>query len=161
MSWEAIGAIGQAVSALALILVFVQLRHAREGMQRAANQSRMEGMRTTWLAQLDPELAAIDVKVQSATGATRSSFTEYLIGLGLDEVEVRRYSVLQFALWQTIQLSAQSADRLSPGVKEEMHRAMRINFGGGGAGAKWFEATKERLNPEAVRYVENVLAQPM
>ena len=37
--WDAIGAIGQAVSALALVFVLVQMRHAREEMRRSVTSN--------------------------------------------------------------------------------------------------------------------------
>jgi hypothetical protein len=40
MNWEAIGAVGQVVSALALVIVIIQVRHARQEMQRAAVLTR-------------------------------------------------------------------------------------------------------------------------
>ena len=38
MNWDAIGAIGQAVSALALIVVIVQVGHARAEFARSVSQ---------------------------------------------------------------------------------------------------------------------------
>src|SRR5215831_18930079 len=50
MEWDAIAAVGQAVSALALVLVLVQVRQAREEARHAAGQARLMGSREMFLA---------------------------------------------------------------------------------------------------------------
>jgi hypothetical protein len=45
MNWDAIGAIGQAISALALAVVIVQLRYARADSRRAISEGRTSASR--------------------------------------------------------------------------------------------------------------------
>ena len=45
MNWDAIGAIGQAVSALALVIVIVQVRHPRAEARRSVRHSRLDAAR--------------------------------------------------------------------------------------------------------------------
>jgi len=70
--WEAIGAIGQAVSAFALFLVLIQVRHARNEIRRSASQARKDGSRSLWLASAQPDLASVLTKAHVAAGGAPS-----------------------------------------------------------------------------------------
>jgi hypothetical protein len=59
MTWDAIGAIGQAASALALVFVMLQIRHARADSRRALSQSRAEAARQTNSLLVDEKIASI------------------------------------------------------------------------------------------------------
>jgi hypothetical protein len=159
MSWDAIGAVGQAVSALPLVLVLIQLRHAREEMQRTAGRARLEGTRDMFALQAThPDLASLFVRAHKAAGGEPGPFAQYVIGLGLTDVEARQLGSNVMAIWQNVQVAIESAGRLSSGVRDELRGSIRANFGGQSViGSKWFELTKGRLNPNAVHYVEEVL----
>jgi hypothetical protein len=160
MNWDAIGAIGQAVSALALVFVLVQVRHAREEAQRAARQSRHDGMREIWLAQArQPDLLTAMHKLTVAMGGQPAPFIAYAVHAGLGEVEARQVAAYGWAVWQNIQASIESNERFSAGAREELDRTIVSNCAGTNPFAKWYEITKPRLNPDAVAYIEQVLAR--
>ena len=121
MNWDAMGAIGQAVSALALVFVLVQLRHTREEMQRAANQARIDGARSLWvLTAAHPDLASIWVRAHAAAGDAPRPFARYLIDLGLTDVEARQFFANQMAIWHNTQMSIESLGRLSIGRRSSV-----------------------------------------
>ena len=158
MNWDAVSAVGQAVSALALIFV---LGHAREEMRRATRQSRIEGSRELWLAQAThPELAGAIQRLWASSGGAPFPFVSNATAAGLTEADARQVMAFAWAAWHNFQGSIESADRLSPGVRDELDRTIRFNYGGTNPFAQWYESTRHRLNPDAVRYVDRVLAQP-
>ena len=159
MSWDAIAAIGQAVSALALVIVLVQIRNAREEAQRSVGQARLFGSRDLFLVTAThPELASALTRLRDASGSAPVAFEDFATSLGLSNVEARQVSAFQSALWQNFQASIESAGRLTPGVRAELHNRLRYNYQQNRAFAKWWEISKPSLNPNAVRYVDAVLA---
>jgi hypothetical protein len=161
MNWDAIAALGQAVSALALMFVLMQLRYAREEMKRAAVLTRLEGTRDLFLQQAaDEGLVLAMARAETAAGTPLGPLGEYFTrDLGLTETEARRIAAYAMATWQNFEASIESISRLSPGVRREVDNAIKRNYEISVL-AKWFEIAKNRLNPDAVRYVENLLAQP-
>jgi hypothetical protein len=159
MNWEAIGAIGQLVSALALFLVLFQVRHARNEMRRSASQARKDGSRTLWLAAAQPDLASVMSKAQAAAGQPPSPAVQYLMGLGLTYAETRQVQANFMAIWQNIEMSVESRAHLSAGAREELRSTIQFNYGPiSTLGSKLYEMAKPRLNRDAVRYVDEVLA---
>ena len=160
MNWEAIGAIGQTVSALALVFVIVQVRHARDEMRRAAVIARLHGARDMYVTQAtDERLTPLLMRALTAAGAPQPPSLQYFLDLGLNLEEAARLSVYFMAMWQSFVTSFETRKHLSPGVAREADNIAIGNYSTSPIGAKWFEMTKDRLNPDAVRYVENLLAQ--
>jgi hypothetical protein len=161
MNWDAVAAIGQVVSAFALFLVLFQVRHARDEMRRSASQARKDGSRTLWLAAAQPDLASVWSKAQAATGQKPSPAAQYLTGLGLTHAETRQVLANFMAIWQNIEMSVESRAHLSAGAREELRSSIQGNYGPFSIlGSKLYELVKPRLNRDAARYVDEVLAQP-
>jgi hypothetical protein len=158
--WEAIGAIGQAVSAFALLSVVTQIGLARAEMRRAARMDRLEATRDMFLAQAThPELALTLERWRSATGSSYS-FVKHAVSLGFTEGESRTLWAYACATWQNTQGSIESVDLFSSGLREDLQADLRALYGGNGVQAKWYELSKSNLNPNAARYIDNLLAQP-
>lgn len=67
MGWDAIAAIGQAVSAFALVFVLVQVRHARQEMRRSISQARANVGRELWMLRADnPQLSGLLLRIDAA-----------------------------------------------------------------------------------------------
>ncbi len=63
MTWEAIGAIGQILSAVALFFVLLQVRHARSETARAITQGRLQVVTDLFLARAsNPVLSGLYAK---------------------------------------------------------------------------------------------------
>ena len=72
MNWDAIAAIGQAVSALALVLVLFQVRQAREETLRSVGQARLFGSRDLFLTTAtNKELASALARLRARPAGER------------------------------------------------------------------------------------------
>jgi ABC-type branched-subunit amino acid transport system substrate-binding protein len=161
MNWEAIGAMGQAVSALALVLVLVQVSYARGEMRRAARQSRADTSRELWLAQANDNGLSHAMETLWMSSNERMPFVAYAMACGLSAAEARQVLAYAWAGWQSFQAAIESAGHLSDGARDELNRNLRENYSGNTFHAKWYELMKWRLNPDAVRYIDRVLATPL
>jgi len=160
MNWDAIGAIGQMVSALALVIVIVQVRYARKEVQRSAVLTRLEGTRDLFLMQAtDDVIGPSMLRAAEAAGVPMPPIFQYLSELGLNPTEAFRLNAYNMAIWNNFEASIESIGYLTPGVRREVDNAIRGNFNNPVV-AKWFEGVKVRLNPDAVRYIENLMSQP-
>jgi hypothetical protein len=164
MNWEAIGAIGQVASALALVFVLVQVRHARETMEHAARQDRLDASRELWLTlAVHPEVATLIPRVNNAAGGEpglASQFVEYTVGLGLTASEGQQLYSYIYGFWTNVEGSIASVGRLGSGMKIALDQRIADAFSRGNAPfGTWYQSMKSRLNPDAVRYVDNVLAR--
>ena len=69
--WDAIAAVAQAISALALVIVIVQVRHARQEVRRSAGQLRAQALGELYRTRAtDDRLMAMRVKAESALGSS-------------------------------------------------------------------------------------------
>ena len=156
MNWEAVAAIGQGVSALALVFVFLQLRHARETMQQGARQNRLEATREVFLAlATHPQLASAMERL--GTSSAPMPFDRYTAASGLTEAEGRQVYAFASAVWQNYQGAIESIGLLSAGVREDVNNALRRLYSGNGVQAKWYELMKSQLNPDAVHYIDALI----
>jgi len=160
MNWDAIGAIGEAVGALALIVVIVQVRHARQEMRRSARLARIQSARDMYLWRAShSDYVSLYQRIAAEKGLKPPPFLQALLDLGATEAEAVRFSNQSMAAWMNFQASIESMDYLSPGVKEELHQNIRNDYGRDPIVSKWYEAMKPSLNPTATRYVASVLTE--
>jgi len=163
MNWDAIGAIGQMLGALALFLVFLQVRHAREETRRSVSQSRSDGLQDLFIATRvsNERMIALKGKVDRALGSPSLPFVDALVGrVGITEDEASTLQWDQMAWWMGQAQSIRHASQLSEADRSAMDLAVRRIYGGNTLSALWYETMKATLNPDAVRYVDNLLAQP-
>ena len=158
--WEAIGAIGEAFSAIGLFFVLVQVRHARKEMQRSITQTRVEGARANTIIAMDERILAASIKANTAFGGRVSTFVTTLMErAGLAESEARLLQNQQYVQWGMYMQIVLTSDAMTAGERIASERNMRISYGTNPVGRAWYESTKALLNPDAVGYVDNVLAQ--
>lgn len=168
MNWDAIGAIGQLLGSVAVLIsiayLALQVRHARDEMRRSAVLTRLEGTRDLFLMQAtDERLMSVITRAEEAAGFQWTSpVGDFFTGeLGLNAVDARRLRAWVMASWNNFETSIESMDRLSPGVRREVDFHIRGNYRDNALLAKWFALMKEQLNPNSVRYVEKLLADPV
>ena len=161
MNWEAIGAIGEVFGAMALFLVLLQVRHARAEVRRSISHGRAEVARELMLNHVNNErLTHIYSKVATGLGAEPIPFVEALkVRSGITAEEAVSVLWNEAAWWQ---YRVQAIIYVN-----ELTTAERIAFDGTLHSYKenplrrlWYETTKPTLNPDAVRYIDNLLAQP-
>ena len=165
MNWEAIGAVGDALAAIAVFVTLgylaVQVRYARQEMVYATRQARSDAMRQVWLTQAaQPELAEAFSKLFAAYGISLAPFSTTAAAAGLSEGQARQVFASFWASWSHYEQMIESLEQLSAGARTQFDGTLRINLGAGGPASAWYTTVRSRLNPDAVRYVDNLLAQP-
>src|SRR5215831_2962649 len=101
MNWDAIAALGQAVSALALVLVFAQIRHARAEMRRSVRRERFDAARQMFVTTAtDQPLASALARLWTQSGSPPIPFQEFATGHGLTDGEARQVNSFMHAVWQ-------------------------------------------------------------
>ena len=163
MNWDAVAAVGQTVSALALIFVIVQVRHARLEVRRSMSKTRAEGARELLMSKaISTELCGLSVKVVSAIGRGSGPVVGELVSrAGLTETEALRLYFEQEAWWQYRAQIIQYIDELAEGERVAFDVSIRQSYDGARfVDSLWYASRKDMLNPDAVRYIDNLLAQP-
>jgi len=164
MNWDAIGAVGDVLGAIAVFVTLgylaVQVRHAREEMARATRQARADAMRQVWLTQAgQPELAAAFAKLLAARDDSKTPFSTAAAAAGLSDAQGRQLFASFWASWSHYEQVIESLEQLTAGGRSQFDITLRLNLGSGGPASAWYETVKARLNPDAVRYVDRLLAQ--
>ena len=165
MNWDAIAAIGQMLGSVAVLVTLgylaVQVRHARSEVRRSISQGRADAARELTMYRASNErLSRVMAKANDALRMEPNVFVQSLIeqtALTRDEA----FSVFsdQLATWQyRIQVIAY-IDDLSQGDRYEFDGWTRSLYASG-TGKLWYETQKPRLNPDPVRYIDRLLAQP-
>ena len=73
--------------------------------------------------------------------------------------EANALSVREYAWWQYRAQVIRHVDELDPGDRHSFDAVARLVYTSP-LGRLWFEETKPLLDPDAVRYVEKLIAQP-
>jgi len=166
MNWEALGAIGEVLGATAVFVTLayltVQVRHARREAVRNVSQSRTDAARDFNLTSaLNERYVSISTKAHAHMGGVRNTAAIALVEqAGLTLEEATTFSGVQLARWQMqTQIMSNLAD-LSAGQRLEFDSLIRRAYDGSlPASALWYMHSKRILNPELVRYVDDLLAQ--
>ena len=160
MNWDAIGAIGQAVGALALVLVLTQVRHARQEMRRSVSQARADVGRQLFVLRADnPQLCSLLVRTD-ATLSGQPFATELAAKAKITLEEALQVSSHQWAWWMYRGQVIPFAKELRAGERAQFDSGIRLAYADSQLGHLWFQTCRNILDPEAVRYVDNLLAQP-
>jgi len=160
MIWDAIAAVGQAVSALALLLVLVQVRHARGEMRRSVSQGRADVGRQLWMLQAaNTQLSGALYRTELGMGATRLTTGSLVEQAKVSHEDARQVLAYQWAWWLYQAQVIRYADHLAPGERAQFDGSLRLIYRISRAGRHWYEANKSQLDPDAVRYVDDVLTR--
>ena len=165
MNWEEVGAIGQVLGSVAvfitLVYLSVQTRHARSEARRAVIQTNAEGTRQILMTlATDVQLSSALGKADLASGRQPTPFVGTLIEQGLSYEEARRVEVYYWAQWTLRSQRIPDAHEFSEDARMDFDGRMRRNYGETGSEQLWYRKTKGSLNKDAVRYIDNLLAQP-
>ena len=166
MSWEEVGAIGQMIGSVAVLATLgylsVQLGHARRERQRSISQARADGVRQNLMTMaMDSRMGDVSVRAERALGAQRGAFATAMIErAGLSEVDARALMLQYFSQWQVYAQQLRDFDELLAGERAALERSLRNIYSINPVGRLWYETMKSSLNPDAVHYIDNLLAQP-
>ena len=166
MNWDAIGAIGQLLGSIAvfvtLVYLAIQTRHTRWEMQRSISQNRAEGARELAMSHATNErLDVLHAKVGDAIGAVPNPVIAVFMeraGLTLEEATALMWEQSAFWAWRSQAIAY--VDELPDGERIQFDSGLRLNYGTLPVRRLWYQAIKASLNPEAVGYIDNLLAQP-
>jgi hypothetical protein len=184
MNWHAIGAIGQILGSLATFVtvgyLVVQVHDAEREMKRSIAQSRAErNIELNLGAATSERLAEIHAKgnlalvvgtpptpheamppqVVEAMKSAPPLIAAATTRLGFTPSEIFMLSAEQSARWNNTSYTLLYVDELPPGEREQFDRTTR-GFFSEPLVRFWFDLSKSSFSPDAVRYVENLLAQP-
>jgi hypothetical protein len=165
MHWDAIAAIGQLLGSIAVFITLgylaLQVRYTKDELRRSIGQSRMEVSTQFAKSMADERTGAIFLKANAALGGVWDYPLE-LKRAGLTAEEAWHLEYWNWAWWGYRAHIIEHVENLPAGTRAEFDSSLRGLYGrssGLVVFRLWYEATKTVLNPEAVRYVDNLLAQ--
>ena len=167
MNWEEIGAIGQVLGSIAVFVTLgylaVQVRHARAEVRRSVSQSRSEGARELAMNHANNQRLSGTFQSANATlgGGPMNPFVTNLMersGLTAEEADGLWWE--QLAWWQNRVQAVSYIEEMTTGARIDLDRTLRTEYGRVPVPRLWYETVKGGLNPDAVRYIDNLLAQP-
>lgn len=165
MNWDAIGAIGEMIGSVAVLATLgylaVQVKHARSEARRALSQGRGDGFRAMMALECDARVNSIEFRLRSALGgpmwAPMAALSEQA---GVSSEEMRLIFWKEYGWWLYRVQIMSHADDLSAMERTMFDSAVRSAYGQPGAGRLFYESWfKPSAHPDAVRYVDNLLAQ--
>ena len=166
MNWEEVGAIGQVLGSIAVLVTLgylsIQVRHARQEVRRSINQSRFETIRKFNMTYAtDERLNSLRSKSHILLGGQEFAFARELIDrTGMTREEASALSWDQQAWWQYRTEMIPHLDELTQSERKMFEFGIR-QYRDFPLSKLWYETSRQTiLNPDIVRYVDNLLAQP-
>ena len=166
MNWEEVGAIGQVLGSLAVFVTLgylaAQVRHARQETRRALGQDRSEGHRELLAQARDERIFSVQLKADAALGALPNPVATALMeqaGLTLEEANLM--VGMQIAWWTYRLQMIPDVDELPAMQRIAFDNQVRGSYGRPGVARVFYETyLKGAAHPDALRYIENLLARP-
>ena len=158
MNWEAIEAVGQAVSALALVVVIVQLRMSAAESLRSIRESRWDDLRQARMQQAQSEWLNYVVAKATRTYGEPPPYEAELVRRGLTEGEACAFNAWMHSWWFSDTQNIAQIDKLTKGERATFDAIMRSQYRSG-LRSHYVEMNRELLNSDAVRYIENLMGQ--
>jgi len=167
MNWDAIGAIGQMLGSVAVLVTLaylaVQVRHARREVQRSVGQGRSEGVRELALNRANNQWLAINYEKANAGlggGPLNPFVTTLMERSGLTAEAAWALWWEQLAWWQIRSQTIAYVDETPAAERTRFDGTLRREYGSVPVPRLWYETAKRAMNPDAVRYIDNLFAQP-
>lgn len=165
MNWQAIGAMSEAFGAIAvfatLAYLAVQVRYARSEARRALSQGRGEALRSLLVEQQDARINRLTLQAGAALGAQSFSFVdslEELVGVSTEDANLLFWN--QISWWNYFLQIIPKSEDLTPMERAQFEVPIRAFYGRPGVGRLFYETYVKPLgHPEAVRYIERLLAR--
>jgi hypothetical protein len=178
MNWNAIGAIGQIMGSLAtfvtVALLAVQIHDSEDAVRRAIAQTRAErDMQMLLQVANNEHLGALDVKLalfaanktdlhplaKTTTVGAIGSFITVAQQADLTIAEAFALNSYYVARWTNMAETIIHLDETLPVDREQFDIGVRAGVSDP-AFRFWYQTFKPTLHPLAVRYTDNLLAQP-
>ena len=164
MNWDAIGAIGQMLGSVAVLVTLaylaIQTRHARSESERAVSQSRYEAFRDVNAQLGDERINRLHVKADAALGGQPAPFVSALMEkAGFTREEATLMLSIQVQLWNYRVQVIPNLPKLLPSERVQFEIGMRL-YGRPGVFRLFYETVSADTHPDVLRYIDNLLAQP-
>jgi len=158
-----VAAIGQAVSALALFGLLIQLSYARTEARRSVLDGMSNSIISVMAMSLDARCLGASMKANAALGGERHPFVAALMNAGLTEEEANILQLREAANWHAIAQAIRNADSLRRDDMVALEVNLRRLYAKSPVGRLWYQHAKGGVvaNPYVMRYVDNILAQPI
>ena len=166
MNWDAIGAIGQMLGSLAVFVTLaylsIQTRQTERTLRRSINQNRAEGASQLFMHMFNNERFsnALSTMDKNWPRPPAPIITTMVQRGGVSEPDAYMVHFHFHAWWQYRAQIIADIDELSEASRFGFDAACRIHYAPDTYQGVWYENQKGFLNPEAVRYIDNLLAQP-
>ena len=166
MNWDAIAAIGQALGSIAVFVTLgylaVQIRHSRAALQGSITLTRAAMLREHAMATAtDVGLTRVLQKAQTALSGRNSPFVDELVKRAeLTVEEAYRVGWFFLGFWQIRSESIRYIKELGDIERKDFDSRIRLQYSAGSLERVWYESNKPTLGTDAVRYIDNLLAQP-
>ena len=175
MNWEAVGAVSEGLGALAVFVTLVylamQVSQTRREVQRAANRARTDAARQHNLTfALDERWTKVYLKASvglseaqaSAERAPDAFLADLMTKGGITFEEAMAVDRGLLATWLLQTQIVEDIDELSEGQRVEVLRFLRAAYDGTYPVSRlWYDNRKQNLNPDLVRLIDRLLAQPV
>jgi hypothetical protein len=167
MNWEEVGAIGQVLGSIAVFVTLgylgIQISHARAEVRRSLSQGRLEIISNLLMTRATDERLTRIVAVADAAFGRQPvvSITEVSNRSGLTRDEASAVLDYQYVFWTYRLQVIPYADELPQGDRVAFDNAVRRAYGQPGVARFYYDNyLKVTAHPDAVRYIDNLLAQP-
>lgn len=150
MNWDAIGAIGELLSAVAVLVTLlylaVQIRNARKEMQQSVLQYRDQAVQTLMLEQVrSPILASAFAKAADTFGANQIT-SAIRDAADLTQEQAQAFVSYYIAWWFYRAETIRNIGELTPSQLEDFDLNIFNNYSRG-LGKIWFEIWKDTRSP--------------
>jgi len=168
MNWNAVGAIGQILGSLATFVtvgyLVIQVHDTEREMQRSLVQGRSEhNIALNMEIASNEHLVAIRTKANNILRGDKQGWTPFMEAainkFELSPEDAWSLGAMMTSEWANLAQSILYADELPPTDRFQLDSSIRRvmmepirRF--------YYETYKSQLNPDAVRYIDNLLAQP-
>ena len=163
MNWEAIGAIGELLSAIAvlatLIYLAVQVRNTKYELRRSFLQNRDNAVRELLLEGMrNSAFVSASSKAINTVGGGRPGLEAVKSIEGISDEEAQVLATNQVAWWFYRVETVNNIDLLPSDERDDFDRHLRSVYLNG-VGKVWWDSWKETLEPDhpTRKYVEKVL----
>ena len=160
MDWDAIGAIGEMLGSIAVIVTLgylaVQVKHARSEARRAVRQGRGEAFRDVMALQNQEDMIRIYVKADTTLGAPPTAVQALLMDqAGLTREEALRLAVFQFTWLGYGAQVIPNVEGLTALERTQFENSVRGTYRERSVGRLFWESVRPSASPDLVSYVDN------
>jgi hypothetical protein len=163
MNWDAIGAVGELLGSVAVLVTLVylaiQVRHARAEASRALGHGRMEANRAVVLLDLDDEILSARIKAEAAFGTPPIPIVSLLMErANLSEKEAWILFIVEVARWNYRTHVIAHWDELPPSEQMLFDKGVRVRMASSLSRFMYDNHFKSGAHPDVVRYLDRVLS---